>query len=74
MNIAHAEHMLREFALLQREVRDTIASGDLATTRDALGEIEAIWMHCQWPRLREATATFLRNHAEYADAYCVGVM
>jgi len=59
----------KEFIDLQNEVRDSIRTGDFKTVRDALGEIECLWLHTDWPRLREAAASFLRRHAEYGEFY-----
>lgn len=69
MTTKYFEQDFKEFAQLQREVRDTIRTGDFETTKDALGEIECLWLHSEWPRLREAAASFLRRHAQYAEFY-----
>ncbi len=55
------------FTQLQNEVRKSLHADDLDAARIALSDIECLWMHTDWPRMREATATFLREHVEYAE-------
>lgn len=65
--VVNPAFQFRAFTELQHEAREAIRTGDLETARLALAEIEAHWMHTDWPRLREACSAFLCQHAEHAD-------
>lgn len=57
------------FLTVQQEFRAAVMIGDTETARLALAEIEGVWMNTEWPRLREAAASFLRRNAAYAEFY-----
>lgn len=67
--ITNPTFQLRYFMELQNEVRTALQFDDLDTARLALGEIECLWMHTDWPRMREATGSFLRNHVDHAELF-----
>lgn len=67
MTINNPSFQLRNFMELQIEVRDALQANDPETARLALYEIECLWMHTDWPRMRQAAADFLRNHLNHAE-------
>lgn len=69
MSTNHIELQTREFNALTAEVIEAVSTRDTLTARDALGEIEGVWLHTECPVLREATANFMRQHAAHAKFF-----
>jgi hypothetical protein len=70
MNTEHraaSETELSYFISIQQELRECLRTDRLATARLALEEMEGLWMHTEWPRLRRACADFMRTHARHCD-------
>ena len=67
MTIINPAFQFQSFTELQQEAHAAIRSGNLEGARIALAEIENIWLHSDWPRLRAAAASFLRRYSEFAE-------
>jgi hypothetical protein len=67
MTTTHIEIETRAMNALTEEVREALATQDTTTARDALGEMEGIWMNTECPDIREQAAAFMREHAAHSE-------
>lgn len=67
MTTAHIEIETRALNLLTEEVRDALATQDTTTARDALGEMEGIWMRTESADIRDQAAAFMRQYAAHGE-------
>lgn len=69
MNTNHIEVENRATNALMAEVAEALKAYDTLTVRDALGEMEGIWMHTECPEIRSRAAAFMRQHAAQGEFY-----
>ncbi len=67
MTTAHIEIETRALNVLAGEVREALTTQDTTTARDALGEMEGIWMHTESADIRDQAAAFMRQHAAHGE-------
>jgi hypothetical protein len=63
------ENEWRNFIACQHELRHAVRKKHRRIARLALAEIEGLWLHSDWPRLREACARFMTAHANHGDFF-----
>lgn len=69
MNTNHIELENRAMNALTAEVAAALTAHDTLTVRDALGEMEGIWMHTECPEIRSRAADFMRQHAAHGEYF-----
>ncbi len=69
MNTNHNEVENRAMNALIAEVAEAMKAQDTLTVRDALGEMEGIWMHTECPEIRIRAAAFMRQYAAQGEFY-----
>lgn len=57
----------REINSLTVEITTALASNDAATARDALCEIEGIWIHTECPDIRSRAAALMRDNVTHGE-------
>lgn len=57
----------RSFTISQRDLNNAIRSKQYRLARTCLAEIETLWVYTTWPRLRDACAALMRQHANHGD-------
>jgi hypothetical protein len=69
MNANFIELETRALNALTLEVTEALKAHDVITVRDALGEMEGIWMHTECSDVRDRAAAFMRHHAAQGEFY-----
>lgn len=67
MTISNVELEIRAFTALTVEVAEAVKARDDMTARDALSELEGMWMHTESPALRDHIADFMGQHAAHGE-------
>lgn len=67
MTTAHIVLETRALNTLTAEVLAALTTKNATTARDALGEMEGIWMNTESLDIRERAATFMRQHATHGE-------
>lgn len=67
MTNAHNEVETRALDTLTAEVLEALKTEDATAARDALGEMEGIWMNTDCPDVRDRAAAFMHQYAAQGE-------